>query len=218
VVAPALCKALDKSAAESPHMDVLKMNTDDADPVRFTSRQLSKQVNAFARGMIDAQFTPDTKLVVWTKDIAEGVVAQLGGLKAGVQVVCLDSSATESDLSAAMADARALLFSPQLQPQLACMSIVENVIPELKDPDDNGDYIIRSAAWPKLRWVWTTGFERQPGMIKFTNLLNYDPDGGPTGSPLGNITYAGPGSAAEIKELPYFDSTVTFIPNEEEFL
>jgi hypothetical protein len=47
---------------------------------------MSMHVNAFAKGLVSAQFTPNSKLVVWTKDIAEGMVAQLGAMKAGVQV------------------------------------------------------------------------------------------------------------------------------------
>ena len=53
---------------------------------RWTYKQLQRHVDAFANGILDMQFKPKHKVVMWAKDSCESVVAQMGCLKAGIKV------------------------------------------------------------------------------------------------------------------------------------
>ncbi len=53
---------------------------------RWSYKVLNTHVNAIAKGLVMSQFSPNSKIVVWTKDVAEGIVSQLGAMKAGVNV------------------------------------------------------------------------------------------------------------------------------------
>ena len=63
--------------------------------------------------------------------------------------------------------------------------------------------IVYSAKYPGLRWIFNTGFERYPGMLKFEYILSYKKN--PTGdaSP-GSIDFLGPGKSTSLA-LPYMD-------------
>lgn len=67
---------------------------------------MTKHVESFAKGLSEVKFGPGKKLVVWTRDCAEGVVAQLGALRLGCHVVCLGSNSTKEDFANAMVGAR----------------------------------------------------------------------------------------------------------------
>eukprot|EP00961_Rhodomonas_salina_P095992 1290710-Rhodomonas_salina.3 len=139
-------------------MDALKMWTEDGeahfDPLvrrsdaawrRWTYKQLQRHVDAFANGILDMQFKPQHKIVMWAKDTCESVVAQMGCLKAGVQriysgtmVSCivadaqmevLDAAATESDLKAALDGARLFLISPNVLPNQVWKPISRLICP-----------------------------------------------------------------------------------------
>ena len=49
-------------------------------------RQLLKYVNAFANGLYQVPFKTPAIMVIWGKDTAETFVAQLGAVKAGLNV------------------------------------------------------------------------------------------------------------------------------------
>jgi acyl-coenzyme A synthetase/AMP-(fatty) acid ligase len=49
-------------------------------------RQLQKQVNAFANGLYQVPFKTPAIMVIWGKDTAETLVAQMGAVKAGLNV------------------------------------------------------------------------------------------------------------------------------------
>ena len=54
---------------------------------RFTNRQLLHNVDAFANGLYEVPFKHPATMVIWGKDCAETLVAQLGAIKAGVKVI-----------------------------------------------------------------------------------------------------------------------------------
>ena len=49
-------------------------------------RQLLKQVDAFANGLYEVPFKTPAIMVIWGKDTAETLVAQMGAVKAGLNV------------------------------------------------------------------------------------------------------------------------------------
>ncbi len=49
-------------------------------------RQLSTQVDAFANGLFEVPFKTPAIMVIWGKDCAETLVAQMGAIKAGLNV------------------------------------------------------------------------------------------------------------------------------------
>ena len=49
-------------------------------------RQLSTQVDAFANGLFEVPFKTPSIMVIWGKDCAETLVAQMGAVKAGLNV------------------------------------------------------------------------------------------------------------------------------------
>jgi acyl-coenzyme A synthetase/AMP-(fatty) acid ligase len=98
----------------------------------MTYRDLQRQIDAFTHGMQSAKFAPKSKLVIWAKDCAENVVAQLGAAKAGLTVQVLSADASVSELEQALVDARALLFSPTLLPEEGALKAVLDLIPELQ--------------------------------------------------------------------------------------
>lgn len=210
-------KQLNQKVIDEPHVDAMKLKTDDAEPVRFTYKQLNRQVTAFAKGLVGTQFTPGSKFVVWTKDIAEGIVAQMAALKVGLKVVVLDASATEADLAKAMVDARALLFSPTLLPNNATLTMVKNLVPEVEDNDADGNKIIYSPDHPKLRWIMTTGHYGKKGMVKFQHVACLDDPFPLPEVSVGSIALAGPGTPNLLKSLPFVDSTVTFEIDDDKF-
>ena len=93
----------------------------------MTYRDLQRQIDAFAHGMQGAKFGPQHKIVIWAKDCAENVVAQLGAAKAGVTVEVLGDGASAAELEKALSGARALLFSPTLLPEEGALKTVRTL-------------------------------------------------------------------------------------------
>jgi acyl-CoA synthetase (AMP-forming)/AMP-acid ligase II len=169
----------------------------------MTYRDLQRQIDAFAHGMQGAKFGPQHKIVIWAKDCAENVVAQLGAAKAGVTVEVLGDGASAAELEKALSGARALLFSPTLLPEEGALKTVRTLIPELDGLPERADQLVYSAKFPNLRWVFNTGFERVPGMLKFEYILAYKKEN-PTTASMGSIAFAGPGSKKDLS-IPYLD-------------
>jgi len=170
---------------------------------RMTYKDLQRQIDAFAHGMQGAKFGPKHKLVIWAKDCAENVVAQLGAAKAGVTVEVLGEKASAAELEKALSNARALLVSPTLLPEEGALKTVRALIPELKGLSEHADQLVYSAKFPALRWVFNTGFERVPGMLKFAYILAYKQESPSTPS-MGKIAFAGPGAKTDL-QIPYMD-------------
>jgi len=203
VASPTLIQQVQASATSDPHLNCFKMVTDGADPVMMTYRDLQRQIDAFAHGMQGAKFGPQHKIVIWAKDCAENVVAQLGAAKAGVTVEVLGDGASAAELEKALSGARALLFSPTLLPEEGALKTVRTLIPELDGLPERADQLVYSAKFPNLRWVFNTGFERVPGMLKFEYILAYKKEN-PTTASMGSIAFAGPGSKKDLS-IPYLD-------------
>jgi len=208
-------KALTAGVAAQPHHDAVKLHLEDCQPVRWTNKELDRQVVAFAKGMEHSDFAPGSKIVIWTKDVAEGIVAQLGAIQAGLNVTVLDAEANADDLAKAMGGARGLIFSPNLQPNEAAVNAVLSVIPEIADVKE--DKVISSQEFPELRYVFTTGFYRREGMVKYAKIFSYDPTYTVAAASLGKIEYAGPGTPTKVSKLPFFDETVTFKRDDADF-
>jgi len=170
---------------------------------RMTYRDFQRHIDAFTHGVQAAKFTPKHKIVIWAKDCAESVVAQLGASKAGIQVEVLGSAATSADLEKALTGARAILFSPTMLPEEGAVKALKALIPELEGLHERADQILYSAKFPALTWVFNTGFERVPGMLKFEYILAYK-KGAPLPVPSGSIEFAGPGSSTAMA-IPYLD-------------
>jgi hypothetical protein len=172
---------------------------------RLTYKDFEKNINAMAHGVQRTLFTPKHKIVIWAKDCAENVVAQLGAAKGGVQVQVLGAGASAAELEKALSDARALLFSPTLLPEEGAYKMVKKLIPELEglEEENGGGDILYSAKFPDLRWVFNTGFERYPGMIKFAYVLNPIRQA-PAVTKPGTITFTGPGESISLS-VPHLD-------------
>jgi len=182
----------------------------------MTYKDLQRQIDAFANGMQAAKFSPKHKIVIWAKDCAENVVAQLGAAKAGMEVQVLGEGASAAELEKALANARALLFSPTLLPEEGALKTLRGLIPELEGLPERADQIVYSAKFPGLRWVFNTGFERYPGMLKFEYVMSYKLDA-PAAASAGNISFSGPGAPADLR-IPYLDpeaKTPTVEPSRE---
>ena len=173
-------------------------------PRRMTYRDFSRQIDAFAAGLEASKFTPKHKMVIWAKDTAENVVAQLGAAKVGVEVQVLGAGASSAEVSAALSDARALLFSPTLLPEEGAMKVLHELIPELKGLPERADQLVYSSQYPALRWVFNTGFERYPGMLKFEYVLSYTKESAGFAGAPGGIAFSGPGSPTSLA-LPFID-------------
>jgi len=169
----------------------------------MTYRDLQRSIDAFANGMQSTNFSSKHKLVIWAKDCAENVVAQLGAAKAGVEVEVLGAGASAAEIEKALAGARALLFSPTMLPEEGALKMVKDLVPELKGLPERADQIVYSAKFPNLKWVFNTGFERYPGMLKFEYVLAYKKEA-PASVAAGNIAFSGPGAKNELP-LPYLD-------------
>ena len=107
-------------------------------------RQLLKQVDAFANGLYEVPFKTPAILVIWAKDTAETFVAQLGAVKAGLnvsetkqssdsfltfldQVIYLDETAEEKDVVKALkSGARWLVVSPTIRPQVRLFRLLSH--------------------------------------------------------------------------------------------
>jgi len=202
---------MDKQVSEYPHMDALKMWTEDGEAHLWTYKQLQKHVDAFCNGILDSQFKPEHKLVLWTKDSCESVVAQMGALKAGIQVEVLDKDATKEDLTKALTGARAFLISPNLLPNEQSMKVMYELIPELTQMGRYLEQLVMSEAFPTLRWCWSMGFEKPTGMNQFIHLLVYYPPevcAAPKMNTRGTVTTTGTGTFVDLK-LPHIDTNVT---------
>lgn len=216
VASPSILGQVQAAAVSEPHINCFKMHTDGADPVLMTYKDLQRQIDAFANGMQAAKFSPSHKIVIWAKDCAENVVAQLGAAKAGVEVQVLGAGVTAAELEKALAGARALLFSPTLLPEEGALKMIQELIPELQGLPERADQIVYSAKFPALKWVFNTGFERVPGMLKFEYILSYKMEQ-PASASTGSIAFSGPGSPSELK-IPYLDpeaKTPTVEPSRE---
>mmetsp|Transcript_49239 Transcript_49239/g.98433 ORF Transcript_49239/g.98433 Transcript_49239/m.98433 type:complete len:261 (+) Transcript_49239:78-860(+) len=209
MVKPSVMSQLSTQIEEYPHMDALKMWTEDGEAHLWTYKQLQRHVDAFANGMLDMQFKPQHKVVMWAKDSCESIVAQMGCLKAGVKMEVLAADATESDLSAALEGARLFIISPTVRPNQESMSLLFKLLPELQQYGNYLDQTLMSEEFPTLRWVVTMGFEKYEGMLRYEHLLLYMPEPSHVSKVTeeGALSSAGGGSFTEIA-LPHIDPEV----------
>lgn len=210
VVRPQVVDAMDKHVIEYPHMDALKMWTEDGEAHLWTYKQLQKHVDAFCDGILEMGFKPNHKLVLWAKDTCESVVAQMGALKAGIQIEVLDKDATKEDLIKALTGSRAFLISPFVLPNGESMNVLYDLIPELEEYGRQLEQTVMSEAFPTLRWVWAMGFEKPEGMLNFVDVLTYFPpevSQAPKMAAPGTIIPTGMGNFVDLS-LPHIDPEV----------
>ena len=165
------------------------------DPVAALQEQQKKQALAAAAAAAAGAPPPAYP--------ADEAVPKGGAAKAGVTVEVLGDGASAAELEKALSGARALLFSPTLLPEEGALKTVRTLIPELEGLPERADQLVYSAKFPNLRWVFNTGFERVPGMLKFEYILAYKKEN-PTTASMGSIAFAGPGSKKDLS-IPYLD-------------
>mmetsp|Transcript_60634 Transcript_60634/g.138575 ORF Transcript_60634/g.138575 Transcript_60634/m.138575 type:complete len:260 (-) Transcript_60634:41-820(-) len=209
------------AAKETPFVNAIKMDCDGVEPVLFSYAGLLRQIDAFGNGLLSGQFKPGHKIVIWGKDCLEIVIAQAGVIRAGLTAECLPANATDEQLAKALEGARALLISPTLLPNEEALETLYRVIPEMKKPDDMFEVrthqTIEAGQFPKLRFIFNTGWERRFNMMKFAFLLYYQPQPSLVTqvTELGSVSYSGSDSPTDLT-LPYFDPNAKMDPVPED--
>jgi fatty-acyl-CoA synthase len=136
--------------------------------VRWTYRELSERVDAFAAGLIALGLKPGERIGIWSPNNAEWVVTQFATAKAGLILVNINPAYRLSELEYALnkVGCRALITATSFKTS-DYVGMLNTLAPELRHAKPGH---LDAAKLPTLRAVIQIGVDTQPGMIPFEDV------------------------------------------------
>jgi fatty-acyl-CoA synthase len=136
--------------------------------IRWTYRELSERVDAFAAGLLALGLTPGERIGIWSPNNAEWVVTQFATAKAGLILVNINPAYRLAELEYALnkVGCRALITATAFKTS-DYVGMVNTLAPELRHASPGH---LDAAKLPSLRIVVQIGDDTQPGMIRFDSI------------------------------------------------
>ncbi len=143
--------------------------------VRLSYRQLKRQVDAFAAGLVALGFEPGDRVGILSPNEAEWVVVQFATAKAGVILVNINPAYRPSELEYALnkVGCKGLITAAYFKSS-DYIAMLRELAPEL---DSCAPGELRAARLPALRWIARLGEARSAGMLNFADVAAAAGDG-----------------------------------------
>ena len=131
--------------------------------IRWTYRELSERVDAFAAGLLALGLKPGERIGIWSPNNAEWVVTQFATAKAGLILVNINPAYRLAELEYALnkVGCRALITATAFKTS-DYVGMVNTLAPELRHAAPGH---LDAAKLPSLRMVIQIGDDTRPGMI-----------------------------------------------------
>jgi fatty-acyl-CoA synthase len=142
--------------------------------IRLSWTDVKNKADAFAAGLLKLGFKKGHKLAVWLPNAAEYLICQIATAKIGVVLVTMNPSYKLYELDKVMniVDVQGIVIQPQLR-HANYIEMINEFLPELKSAKIG---TLEGAKAPSLRYVIHTGTDNVPGMLKFDDVLNNNPN------------------------------------------
>lgn len=165
-------RLLETTAEKHPDNDALVVPYQN---LRWSYRELDRQVDQLAAGLIALGLEPGERIGVWAPNMAEWVVLQFATAKAGLILVNVNPAYRLSELDFALnqAEAKALVLVPSFKSS-DYMAMLSELMPELAGAVP-GKLMAKKV--PSLRWVITLSDEAAPGTIRYADVMAGADDG-----------------------------------------
>jgi fatty-acyl-CoA synthase len=133
--------------------------------VRWTYRELSQKVDAFAAGLLALGLEPGDRVGIWSPNNAEWVVTQFATAKAGLVLVNINPAYRLSELEYALnkVGCRALITATRFKTS-DYIGMINTLAPELSRSEPGA---LRAAKLPELRLVVQISGAPAPGTLAF---------------------------------------------------
>ena len=136
--------------------------------IRLTYRELKKEVDAFAAGLVALNLNPGERVGIWAPNCAEWVVAQFATAKAGLILVNINPAYRLPELDYAMTKVGcSALITAAAFKSSDYVQMLNELIPELGASEPGA---LHSAKLPELRTVIRLGDEKTPGMLNYSDI------------------------------------------------
>jgi fatty-acyl-CoA synthase len=136
--------------------------------IRWSYRELRRQVDPFAAGLIALGLKPGDRVGIWSPNNAEWVVTQFATAKAGLILVNINPAYRLAELEYALnkSGCTALITAARFKTS-DYIGMLRDLAPELAHAAPGN---LRAAKLPDLRLVITIGAESHHGMIPFADV------------------------------------------------
>jgi len=155
----------DRAVARWPNLDALVVRHQ---RVRWTYRELQRQVDAFAAGLLALGLEPGDRIGIWSPNNAEWVVTQFATAKAGIILVNINPAYRVAELEHALnqAGCKALITASTFRSTDYIEMLLE-LAPELHSCRSGN---LRAARLPALRTLITLADTAIPGILRFADM------------------------------------------------
>ncbi|MGE0765610.1 MAG: AMP-binding protein [Hyphomicrobiaceae bacterium] len=136
--------------------------------IRWTWRELARQVEAFAAGLLALGLEPGDRVGIWSPNNAEWVVTQFASAKAGLVLVTINPAYRLAEVEYALnkAGCRALVTATRFKSS-DYVGMLRTLAPELAASVPGA---LRAATLPELRAVIQIGADTVPGALAFDEV------------------------------------------------
>ncbi|MDD9718145.1 AMP-binding protein [Dinoroseobacter sp. PD6] len=141
----------------------------DAQGIRRTYRDLIREVDALAGGLLQLGLKPGDRVGVWAPNCAEWLLAQFATARLGIILVNVNPAYRPFELSYALkkTGCTALILAAQFK-NSDYVAMLSEVVPEIAASDPGA---LNAAELPDLRAVIITESDAPDGMIGFPDLI-----------------------------------------------
>src|SRR5579872_6873389 len=142
--------------------------------IRWTYRELSERVDAFAAGLLALGLKPGERIGIWSPNNAEWVVTQFATAKAGLILVNINPAYRLAELEYALnkSGCTALITAARFKTS-DYLGMLRELAPELARAAPGN---LHAAKLPDLRLIVTIGAESHTGMIPFADVAGLGGD------------------------------------------
>ena len=161
----------DRIVARFPERDALIVRHQN---IRWDYRELQRQVDAFAAGLVALGLKPGERVGIWSPNNAEWVVTQFATAKAGLILVNINPAYRLAELEYALnkSGCVALITAARFKTS-DYIAMLRDLAPELAAASPGN---LHAARLPDLRLVITIGAEPQSGMVPFADIAGLGGD------------------------------------------
>src|SRR5215510_9400451 len=155
----------DRAVARWPESEALVVRHQ---TVRWTYRELQRQVEAFAAGLLALGLEPGDRVGIWSPNNAEWVVTQFATAKAGIILVNINPAYRVAELEYALNEAGCkVLITASAFKSTDYIAMLLKLAPELEScrPGD-----LHAARLPALRTTISLADTPLPGIVRFADV------------------------------------------------